>query len=117
MKEKAKGKKKMVILGIILLVIVLLVAGTVYLMTGPKNEDALSEPIAGENGTRSLVVYFSRSNVINAHGDVDAFASGALIFKIENSSWLFFPLLYMKCPSLSFFFLITLLECLFHSLL
>lgn len=78
MKEKAKGKKKMVILGIILLVIVLLVAGTVYLMTGPKNEDALSEPIAGEDGTRSLVVYFSRSNVINAHGDVDAMTSASL---------------------------------------
>lgn len=44
MKEKAKGKKKMVILGIILPAIVLLAAGTVYLMTGPKNEVALPEP-------------------------------------------------------------------------
>lgn len=78
MKEKAKGKKKMVILGIILLVVVVFVAGTAYLMTGQKNEGTLSEPIAGEDGTRSLVVYFSRSNVINAHGDVDAMTSASL---------------------------------------
>jgi len=34
--------------------------------------------------------------------NVDALAFGAEIFRTESSSWYVFPLMNMKCPSLSF---------------
>ena len=46
---------------------------------------------------------FSKVSFMN----VGALAFGAYMFRIESSSWQMFPLTNMKCPSLSFFFLIT----------
>jgi len=42
---------------------------------------------------------FSKVSFMN----MGALAFGAPIFRIESSSWWIFPLMNMKCPSLSFF--------------
>lgn len=66
-----KKRKKMIIAGVIL--IALLGIGWWYLFMGSRITDSSSETIAGEDGTRSLVVYFSRAGEIP--DTVDAMAS------------------------------------------
>lgn len=66
-----KKRKKMIIAGIIL--VALLGIGWWYLFLGSRIIDGSSEIMAGEDGTRSLVVYFSRTGEIP--GTVDAVAS------------------------------------------
>lgn len=66
-----KKRKKMIIAGVIL--VALLGIGWWYLFMGSRITDGSSEIIAGEDGTRSLVVYFSRIGEIP--DTVDAMAS------------------------------------------
>lgn len=66
-------RKRKKIIVIILVLAVLLGAGCWYLFLGSRITDGSSEIMAGEDGTRSLVVYFSRTGEIP--GTVDAVAS------------------------------------------
>ncbi len=65
-------------LGIILGVVLLAAIGTIYVMTGRPIENIPEQPIRGDEGTRSLVVYFTRSNVIEHKSEVDATSSASL---------------------------------------
>lgn len=79
MKEKKKGNRKMyVTLGIILAVILLIAIGIIYVMTGRPVTNLPEQPVRGEEGTRSLVVYFSRSDVTLHKDEVDATSSASL---------------------------------------
>ena len=59
-----------------LIILVLLFAGSFwYLFMGGRIKDAADEVTAGEDGTRSLIVYFSREGEIPADIDAEASAS------------------------------------------
>ena len=65
------SKKKLV--GVIAFFVVLLVIGYMYLFTGTKIKDVSKDVIKGDEGTKSLVVYFTRKGEIP--GEVDAVSS------------------------------------------
>ena len=54
-------------------ILLLIIAGSIYLFTGRKISDASGDVIKGDLGTESLVVYFSRQGEIL--GDLDAVTS------------------------------------------
>lgn len=70
-----KRKKKLLIAAFV--VLVLAGIGYVYLFCGSRVTDAANEVTAGEECTDSLVVYFTRSDVIKTDG-VDAVSSASL---------------------------------------
>lgn len=74
-KKRKKRKKWPIVVSVI---VVLLIAGYCYLFLGDRITDASSEIIPGDPGTRSLIVYFTRSGVITAEGDVDAVSSASM---------------------------------------
>lgn len=79
MEVKKRGKNVLRILGCVLLVIAVVLAGSIaYLMLGKSVDGVSSEPTPGEESTRSLVVYFSRSDVIETDEDTDATTSASL---------------------------------------
>lgn len=67
-----KIKKWQVIVAVLLL---LLMFAFWYLFMGSKISDVSSEVISGENGTRSLVVYFSRAGELSDTADATASAT------------------------------------------
>lgn len=67
-------KNKRLIIELIILV-VLFVGSFWYLFMGGRIKDAADEVTAGEDGTRSLIVYFSREGEIPADIDAEASAS------------------------------------------
>ena len=74
--RKTRGKKKVwIILAVLLLI---LLAGYGYLFLGARIQDADSEITKGEEGTKALIVYFTRSGVITAGGNVDAVSSASM---------------------------------------
>lgn len=74
-KKKKRRKRTWIELGILA---VLLIATYAYLFLGPRIKDANSEITKGDSGTNALIVYFTRSGVITADGDVDAVTSASL---------------------------------------
>ena len=74
-KKRKKHKKWPIILSVIA---VLLIAGYCYLFLGARITDASSEVVKGNPDTHSLIVYFTRSGVITAEGDVDAVSSASM---------------------------------------
>lgn len=73
MKKRTKRIVAIVVLIVLIVLIVLLGIGWWYLFLGSRITDGSSEVISGEDGTRSLVVYFSRTGEIT--DTVDAIAS------------------------------------------
>lgn len=73
--QKKKRRKWPIVLGVFA---VLLIAGYCYLFMGARITDASSDITRGEPGTRELIVYFTRSGVITAEGDVDAVSSASM---------------------------------------
>ncbi len=65
-----KRRKWPIIVGVLA---VILAGIMIYLFTGSKNPNTTAEIEAGEAGTKSLVVYFSRDNTLA--GDLDAVTS------------------------------------------
>lgn len=79
MEVKKRAKNVLKMLGCVLLVVIVILAGSIaYLMLGKSVDGASSEPTSGDEGTRSLVVYFSRSDVIETDEDTDATTSASL---------------------------------------
>ena len=76
--EEKKRKKRKKWPFVVSVIVVLLIAGYCYLFLGARITDASSEIIPGDPGTRSLIVYFTRSGVITAEGDVDAVSSASM---------------------------------------
>lgn len=74
-KKRRKQKKWPVVLAVIA---VLLLTGFGYLFLGQRITDASGEIIQGEPGTNAIIVYFTRSAVITAEGDVDAVSSASM---------------------------------------
>ena len=75
----AKWKKRtLTVLGILIL---LIVAGYIYLFMGTTTKDANSKVTRGTAGTKSLVVYFSRCGELA--GDVDAVSSATTNSNID----------------------------------
>lgn len=70
-----RRKKKILITCLVLLVFI--AGGYIYLFQGERIRDVSDEVVAGEEGTSSLVVYFTRSDVIKTNG-VDAVSSASL---------------------------------------
>ena len=70
-------KRTKILLIAAFVVLVLAGIGYVYLFCGGRVTDATNEVTAGEEGTDSLVVYFTRSDVIKTDG-VDAVSSASL---------------------------------------
>ena len=66
-------KRRKIITGILVFILLLIIAGSIYLFTGRKISDASGDVIKGDLGTESLVVYFSRQGEIL--GDLDAVTS------------------------------------------
>ena len=66
-----KGKK--IIIGIIVALLVVVLVGYIYLFTGSKIKNVSNDVIKGEEGTKSLVIYFTRQGEIP--GNVDAVSS------------------------------------------
>ena len=52
-----KGKK--IIIGIIVALLVVVLVGYIYLFTGSKIKNVSNDVIKGEEGTKSLVIYFT----------------------------------------------------------
>ncbi len=73
--KNGKHKKWPAILAVI---VVLLIAGFSYLFLGAKITDASSEVVKGDLDTNAIIVYFTRSGVITAEGDVDAVSSASM---------------------------------------
>lgn len=74
-KKRRKQKKWPVVLAVIA---VLLLTGFGYLFLGQRITDASGEIIQGKPGTNAIIVYFTRSAVITAEGDVDAVSSASM---------------------------------------
>lgn len=62
---------------ILIIVALILIALYIYLFLGPKQSDTSNQVEKGTEGTNTLVVYFTRSNVINAD-KVDATTSASV---------------------------------------
>ena len=65
--------KNKVVIRVVAVILLLFVLCYIYLFTGAKIKNAGSEVIKGDNGTKSLVVYFTRQGEIP--GEVDAVSS------------------------------------------
>lgn len=74
-KPKRKRKKWPIVLAVFA---VILLAGYWYLFLGPRIADANADIVRGDEGTNALIVYFTRSGVITAEGDVDAVTSASM---------------------------------------
>lgn len=75
----AKWKKRT--LTVLIILILLIVAGYIYLFMGTTTKDANSKVTKGTAGTKSLVVYFSRCGELA--GDVDAVSSATTNSNID----------------------------------
>lgn len=67
---KVRKKKRTVVIVILIMVVAL---GYIYLFTGTRIKNVSKDVIKGDEGTKSLVVYFTRQGEIP--GDVDAVSS------------------------------------------
>ena len=74
-KPKRKRKKWPIVLAVFA---VILLAGYWYLFLGARITDASADVVRGDEGTNALIVYFTRSGVITAEGDVDAVTSASM---------------------------------------
>lgn len=74
-KPKSKRKKWPIVLAVFA---VILIAGYWYLFLGARITDASADVVRGDDGTNALIVYFTRSGVITAEGDVDAVTSASM---------------------------------------
>lgn len=63
---------------VILALIIITVLGYWYLMLGKTIDNVTNEVVKGNEGTKSLVVYFTRSGVIETDTDIDAITSASL---------------------------------------
>lgn len=63
-----KGKK--IIIGVIVALLVVVLVSYIYLFTGSKIKNVSNDVINGEEGTKSLVVYFTRQGEIPGNVDV-----------------------------------------------
>ena len=68
-----KRRKKWILIAVALLLIFAIAFW--YLFMGSKISDASSEVISGENGTRSLIVYFSRAGELSESADAASSAT------------------------------------------
>ena len=75
--EQKKKRRKRTIIELSVFAVVLVVA-YIYLFMGRKIPDKAPEIEKGTEGTKELIVYFTRSGVITAEGDVDAVTSASL---------------------------------------
>ncbi|EHI97604.1 hypothetical protein CDLVIII_0883 [Clostridium sp. DL-VIII] len=62
----------------ILALIIITVFGYWYLMLGKTIDNVTNEVVKGNEGTKSLVVYFTRAGVIETDTDIDAITSASL---------------------------------------
>ena len=74
-KTKKKRKKWPIVLAVLAII---LLAGYWYLFLGARVTDVSNEVTKGDPGTNALIVYFTRSGVITAEGDVDAVTSASM---------------------------------------
>ena len=74
-KPKRKRRKWPIVLAVFA---VILLAGYWYLFLGAKITDANADVVRGDEGTNALIVYFTRSGVITAEGEVDAVTSASM---------------------------------------
>lgn len=65
------GKK--IVIGVIATLLAVVIVGYLYLFTGAKIKNVSNDVIKGDEGTKSLVVYFTRQGEIP--GDVDAISA------------------------------------------
>ena len=73
--KKNRKKRTIIVLSVLLLIAA---AGYGYLFLGSKITDANPEIIKGDAGTNAVIVYFTRSGVITAEGNVDAVSSASM---------------------------------------
>lgn len=70
-----KHKKLLIVL---IVIIAIIIGGCGYLFLQPKVTNASSAVVTGDENTKSLIVYFSRSGVITTKKGVDATSSASL---------------------------------------
>lgn len=63
---------------VILVLIIIIVFGYWYLMLSKTINNVINDVVKGDEGTKSLVVYFTRTGVIETDSDIDAITSASL---------------------------------------